>query len=127
MPARFTTAFRNAVLNGGVNAALGTSATLQIRTGPPGSTIGSNTGTVLATFTLASTPFQPAAAGSVTNTAVSPVNGSATGSAGCAHLLDSTSTVVADYDEADASLDVVPNSIVSGAPVNLNFITLSIT
>ena len=129
MPARFTDAFKNAVANSGFNAALGTSATFRLKAGPPAATVGTPaSGTTLVTFTLASTPFQAASnGGEVVHTPIGNVNASATGTVGCAELLDSSSNIVADFDENDASLDTVPNSIVAGSPVALASLKLKLS
>jgi hypothetical protein len=79
---------RNAILDGGINAAIGNDGRIEIRTGSQPATADlAPSGTLLATLSLSATPFAAAGSGAVAaNTITSDTNVDASGTAGWARI-----------------------------------------
>lgn len=102
---------KNALLNGG---------TVEIRTGAEPS-IGTESGTVLATFTIANPAFPAASGGSASANAISDVTASATGTAGHYIAKNSSNAIIRSGTAGTSGTDMILNtsSITSGDNVSI--------
>ena len=119
-----------------INNAIGTSGIIKFYTGsPPADPSVAATGTLLATLACAST-FGTVTAGVsggasayLTAGAITSANGVATGTPGYARLETSAGAGVCDLDVgatgSGASVIMTPDSITSGAPVNITSLTIT--
>ena len=126
MPGRAVVGFRNAMLDT-TNTYLGNSAQLRMYTGSRNATLGQlPTGTLLVTYSLGTSPFAAASNGTVTLTGLPrTATASASGTIGCAVLVDSGGSVVADWDEGDG-FTVVPTSVTASQTVQLTGFSVSL-
>lgn len=122
MALQFSTACRNAMLDG-ITSTVGNAGTLEIRSGSAPADCGqADSGTLLATHTLGS-PFDAAASGgTLTPNLPSNVNAAATGTAGHWRVKTSGGTVVAQgtCGAGSGDLNLNTTSLVSGGPVQIN-------
>lgn len=129
---RLATAARNAAADGVVDlidAGAG-AGTVKIYTGSqPASANDAETGTLLATITLADPAFGAAASGVASATDPASVNAVATGTAGWFRVEDSTGANVMDGDctatGGGGTMTLSTTSLVSGSPVDITSFTVT--
>lgn len=128
---RLATAARNGACNGVVDLIDGGSpGTVKIYTGSqPTTGNDTETGTLLATVTLANPAFGAASAGVATATDPTSVNAVATGTAGWFRVEDSAGANVFDGDctatGGGGSMTLSTTSLVSGSPVDITSFTVT--
>lgn len=123
---KFQTALRNAILDA-IEATIGTSPTLEIRTGSaPAATTDADSGTLLATITLPSDWMAAASGGAKAKTGTWTTTGVASDTPGHFRIKDSGSTVriqgTAGVGSGELSLD---NAVTTGAAVTVSTFALT--
>ena len=117
-----------------INNAIGTSGAIKFYTGaPPADPSVAATGTLLATLTCSSTfgvvtaGVSGGAAAVLTANAITSANGVATGTPGYARIETSAGAGVVDLDvgSSGTSISMTPDTITSGAPVNVTSLTIT--
>lgn len=117
-----------------INTAIGTSGVIKFYTGsPPADPSVAATGTLLATLTCSSTfgvvtaGVSGGAAAVLTANAITSANGVATGTPGYARIETSAGAGVVDLDVGSSGTSIImtPDTITSGAPVNITSLTIT--
>ncbi len=117
-----------------INNAIGTSGVIKFYTGaPPADPSVAATGTLLATLTCSSTfgvvtaGVSGGAAAVLTANAITSANGVATGTPGYARIETSAGAGVVDLDVGSSGTSIImtPDTITSGAPVNITSLTIT--
>ena len=117
-----------------INNAIGTSGIIKFYTGsPPADPSVAATGTLLATLACSSTfgvvtaGVSGGAAAVLTANAITSANGVATGTPGYARIETSAGAGVVDLDVGTSGTSIImtPDTITSGAPVNITSLTIT--
>ena len=126
-----TATMRNGILDSGINTALGTGAKIKLYDGsePANASAALGANTLLATLTLANTPFGAGASGTVTAAAItSDSSADNTGTATFARVTKSDDTVMiqGNVGTADATFVLNTTSVVAGAVVSCSAFTITL-
>ena len=117
-----------------INNAIGTSGVIKFYTGaPPADPSVAATGTLLATLACSATfgvvtaGVSGGAAAVLTANAITSANGVATGTPGYARIETSAGAGVVDLDVGTSGTSIImtPDTITSGAPVNITSLTIT--
>ena len=117
-----------------INTAIGTSGVIKFYTGsPPADPSVAATGTLLATLACSATfgvvtaGVSGGAAAVLTANAITSANGVATGTPGYARIETSAGAGVVDLDVGSSGTSIImtPDTITSGAPVNITSLTIT--
>ncbi len=117
-----------------INNAIGTSGVIKFYTGaPPADPSVAATGTLLATLACSATfgvvtaGVSGGAAAVLTANAITSANGVATGTPGYARIETSAGAGVVDLDVGSSGTSIImtPDTITSGAPVNITSLTIT--